>query len=207
MKHVFVETNWVVDWAGPAHHQVPAAVELYTRAGHGDVTLHIPSVCIHEARHPINRRKPRHEADAIRSFLPFAIDRGLVTTTQADDMRVVLNKFEAAVSGELGAISQRLTDLRVAPGVDVFALDDEMLERAMVLTTLDLDLQPFDQAILAAILVRAERLVATGVDRLVFCELDSNLQPWDKAGNAKRVLAGLYDAARVDVQGNWIVTG
>jgi hypothetical protein len=28
MRHVFVETNWVVGYAAPAHHKNAAAVEL-----------------------------------------------------------------------------------------------------------------------------------------------------------------------------------
>jgi hypothetical protein len=39
MRHVFVETNWIFDYAAPAHRKDPAAVELLERAGRGEVTL------------------------------------------------------------------------------------------------------------------------------------------------------------------------
>jgi hypothetical protein len=34
-----------------------------------------------------------------------------------------------------------------------------------------------------------------GADDLAFCELDSDLQPWDKNDRTKQPLMGLYDSA------------
>ncbi|MGA8029204.1 MAG: hypothetical protein WB992_18850 [Bryobacteraceae bacterium] len=61
---------------------------------------------------------------------------------------------------------------------------------------MNLDLKPFDQAILAAVLVKAEQLRDKGADDLAFYELDSDLQPWDKNGRTKPLTA-LYDSASV----------
>ena len=72
-----------------------------------------------------------------------------------------------------------------------------MLDRAVVLSTLELALKPFDQAILAGVLVRAEELRNVGERDLCFCETDSDLQPWDKKGNPKQTLTDLYDTAQV----------
>jgi hypothetical protein len=69
----------------------------------------------------------------------------------------------------------------------------------------NLKLEPFDQAILAAILVRGERLLAEGVEETAFCELDSDLQPWDKRGDPKERLAGMYDQARIWVYGDFLL--
>jgi hypothetical protein len=68
-----------------------------------------------------------------------------------------------------------------------------------------LALNPFDQTILASILVRAEQLVSDGATDLAFCELDSDLQPWDKRNNRKDELADLYDRARVWVYGDFLL--
>jgi len=68
---------------------------------------------------------------------------------------------------------------------------------------LDLSLKPFDQAILAAVLVRAEELRTANNLDLCFCETDADLQPWDKRGEAKRPLTNLYDAAQVRVYGDF----
>ncbi len=50
MLHVFVETNWVVDYAAPAHRQTPAAHGLMERARKGELKLLLPALCISEAR-------------------------------------------------------------------------------------------------------------------------------------------------------------
>ena len=56
MRHVFVETNWVVDVLAPAHHREPSAVRLQDRAVDGELTLHVPSICFTEARKVIPNR-------------------------------------------------------------------------------------------------------------------------------------------------------
>ena len=104
---------------------------------------------------------------------------------------------------ELERLDATLQTLRQEPGVEVFALSEAMLERAVTLSLLGLDLKPFDQAILAAVLVRAEELFGAGEQELAFCEIDSDLQPWDKNGNPKQPLTRLYDAARVWVYGDF----
>jgi len=54
-----------------------------------------------------------------------------------------------------------------------------------------------------AVLVRAEQLRDPGGDDLVFCELDGDLQPWDKNGRSKQPLTELYDSARLWVYGDF----
>ena len=78
-----------------------------------------------------------------------------------------------------------------------------MLDRAIDLAEIDLSLEPFDQAILAAILGRAEELRSQGETELCFCVTDADLQPWDKRGNAKQLLTKLYDEALVWVYGDF----
>lgn len=95
--------------------------------------------------------------------------------------------------------------MKTAQGVEIFNLSQQMLERCAALSCLKLHLQPFDQAILAAILVRAEQLLATGADDIALCELDSHLQPWDKDSNRKERLAGLYDRAGIWVYGDFLL--
>jgi hypothetical protein len=80
-----------------------------------------------------------------------------------------------------------------------------MLARTIELSTVNLDLKPFDQAILAAVLVKAEQLRNMGAEDLSFCELDSDLQPWDKRGNVKQPLKSLYDSARLWVYEDFLM--
>jgi len=204
MRHVFVETNWVVDVAAPAHHQKPAARSLLERADAGELRLHLPAVCLGEARRTIQKFKPRHEADAIRSFVGWGKVIGKIPDTDADVVLRILNMFEIKVNADLKRLDVTLSSLRERQGIEVFALDEAMLERAIELSAGDLGyLQPFDQTILAAVLVRAEGLRAAGAIDVSFCELDADLQPWDKNGNTKAPFKRRYDAAGLWVYGDF----
>lgn len=210
MKHVFVETNWVVAYAAPPPARLPAAVELAERAEKGEVRLYLPSICLTEAVRPIRPKyKPREAADSVRQYLAWAEETGKPNKDYAK-VRRILDQYQTAVTAYLQRLEDRLTELRIQPGMDVFALNDRMLSRAAELaTTKNLDLKPFDQAILAAVLVRAESIRKEGADDISFCELDSDLQYWDKHGNAKEPLASLYKAAGIWVYGDFAfqVTG
>ena len=56
MPHVFVETNWLPDYAAPAHHKVPDAVRLLERGQRGEFILHIPNVSFMEASQSIHMK-------------------------------------------------------------------------------------------------------------------------------------------------------
>lgn len=72
-----------------------------------------------------------------------------------------------------------------------------MLERQISIGAMELSLKPYDLAILAAVLVKSESLQQAGCSWVSFCELDSDLQPWDKSGARKPILSDLYDEAHV----------
>lgn len=205
MRHVFVETNWVVGYAAPEHRRLPAARRLLDCAANGEVRLHLPSVCLTEGRHAIARRcQPRGESNALRSYVAWAIESGVMKEPDATTIRRAIDGFEQKVKRELAPIGSCIDDLRRKPeAIDVFALDAEMLDRAAELGAGDLLLNPFDQAILAAVLVAGARLRDAGHGDVCYCELDQDLQPWDKQGNAKQPLTALYDAASVWVYGDF----
>ena len=82
-----------------------------------------------------------------------------------------------------------------------------MLERALSLGLERLDLKPFDNAALAAILVRGAEIKKTDATaELSFCESDSDLQPWDSNGNIKPALAKLYEDAHIWVYEDFSMT-
>jgi hypothetical protein len=111
----------------------------------------------------------------------------------------VLYRFEQQVHTELRQLDGALASLRGEQGLEIFALNENMLERDVSLSTLDLPLKPFDQAILAA----AAELRDAGAMDVCFCEIDADLQPWNKRGDSKQPLASLYDAAGVWVYGDF----
>lgn len=54
-------------------------------------------------------------------------------------------------------------------------------------------------------IVKSEELQQEGYDWVGFCELDSDLQPWDKSGARKRILYDLYDDARILVYADFLL--
>src|ERR1039458_8494851 len=90
--------------------------------------------------------------------------------------------------------------------LQIFGLDDAMLGRATELVLAGIELKPFDQSILAGVLVRASRLWDAGERTISFCEIDGHLQPWDKYGNAKPPLRDAFDQAHVWVYGDFTLT-
>ena len=81
-----------------------------------------------------------------------------------------------------------------------------MLERQISIGAMDdLFIKPYDLAVLAAVIVKSEELQQEGHPWVGFCELDSDLQPWDKSGARKRVLSDLYDDVRIFVYANFLV--
>jgi predicted P-loop ATPase len=158
-----------------------------------------------EARQPIRTKyHPRHSADAVRKYLAWA-ETVKTPRDECEVVRRILDQYEAATIAELEQLEDRLMALRAHPGIEVFPLSDDMLARAVELATENLDLKPFDQAILAAILVQAKALRREGVQDLSFCELDNDLQPWDKQGRTKPFLASLYEDASVWVYGDFVL--
>ena len=203
---MFVETNWVVAYAAPAHLQIPAALNLLEEASRGTFKLYLPAPALTEARHPLRTKfQPRATADSLRKYLGWATNAGKLESKQANIVRAVLDQYEATVSVELDGLGERLELLRNHPGLEVFPLTETMLLRSIELATMNLDLKPFDQAILAAVLVKAEQLYGEGVDDLVFCELDGDLQPWDKKGDSRQPLKDLYESARLWVYGDFLM--
>jgi hypothetical protein len=204
MPHVFVESNWLFAFAAPAHHQVPAAAELFDRARRGDFTLHMPNVCIGEARQAIMARcQPRKEADALRRFLSWSESAGVVTRADAATTRATLDKYESSVKRDLEMLDNAFQDLANLTCLKIFGFDDEMLDLATNLALAGVAAKPFDHAILAGVLVRSSRLWNAGERGISFCEADGGLQPWDKYGNAKPPLTAAYDKAHVWVYGDF----
>jgi hypothetical protein len=112
-------------------------------------------------------------------------EQKLISPDQETQTRVVLDKMESSVRNDLNRLDERLTELKTVKGLKIFDINKEMLERCSALSFEKLGLQPFDQAILASILIRAEELTASGEKNLAFCELDSDLQPWQERNNKR----------------------
>ena len=80
-----------------------------------------------------------------------------------------------------------------------------MLEQQVSIGAMDLSLKPYDLAVLAAVIVKSEELQQEGHPWVGFCELDSDLQPWDKSGARKPILSDFYDNARILVYADFLL--
>lgn len=205
-KAVLVETNWVVDIIAPAHLQSPQAVQLLQRAQAGEFQLYVPAICLTEARETVPRRfAPRSRSEDLRKFVRWARDEGRVTVEDAKVAFRVFDQFDGLVANELTKVSERLDNLASYPALRVFPLSEPMLERQVSLGAMDLPLKPYDLAILAAILVQGEELRREGHPWVGLCELDSDLQPWDKSGARKPILSELYNNSQIWVYRDFLL--
>jgi hypothetical protein len=169
--------------------------------------LRLPNICIGEARQAIRSKcQPRKEADALRHFLSWAAPAGTIGAGDATIARTVLDKYESSIRQDLGKLDENLKTLASMLYVDIFGLDDEMLRRATELALAGIAPRPFDHAILAGILVSAQRLWDCGERGLSFCEKDTDLQPWGQYGDSKPPLRDAYDQAHIWVYGDFTLT-
>jgi len=205
---VLLETNWVVGQAAPAHHCVRAASDLLARAASGELRLHVPAVCISEARKVLDqsRFRPRAEANALRAFMRWAAGQGTLSAGDAAAARRVVDAMEGKLEADRAELPANLCALRSAPGVEVFGLTDAMLERSIEIAGDDVALKPFDQAILSAVLIRGAELARDERSEVCFVTLDADLQPWDKRGNARVPLKRWYDEAGIWVYQDFVLT-
>jgi predicted nucleic acid-binding protein len=205
-KVVLVETNWVVDVIAPAHLQNPQAIQLLLRAQAGEFKLYVPAICFAEARETVPRRfTPRSRSEDLRKFVRWARDEGRVNPKDAKAAFRVFDQFDGLVANELTKVAERLHDLAKHPSLSVFPLSEPMLERQVSIGAMDLALKPYDLAVLAAVIVKAEELQKDGHPWVGFCELDSDLQPWDRAGDRKPILSNLYNDARIWVYSDFLL--
>jgi len=203
---ILVETNWVVDITAPAHLQSPQAIQLLQRADAGEFKLCVPAICFAEARETVPRRfAPRSRSENLRKFVRWAKADGRVSPEDAKAAFRVFDQFDGLVTNELTKVSERLDALAKHPGLSIFPLSEPMLERQISIGAMGLSLKPYDLAILAAVLVKSEALQQVGHPWVGFCELDADLQPWDKSGARKPILSDLYNDARIWVYDDFLI--
>lgn len=197
---VFVETNWVVAIAAPHYLRMPDAESLLVKAQKGQFRLLLPSICLAEARRTITRKfRPRNQADDIRKFLRYEKTGNRISEEECNTTFSVLSLYETRLNGYLDTIDKEIQKICNESTLEIFSLNEYMLIQAIELGASTLDLKPIDEAVLAAVLVRSRELKAEGVTTISFCELDSDLQPWDRNGKRKPLLDDLYDKTSVKV--------
>ena len=98
---------------------------------------------------------------------------------------------------DLRRIEETLRNVAKSPGVEVIPYNARMMERSTEYGFSLPELKPYDQAVLATVVVRAEGLQRDGERDVFFCERDSDLQPWDSRGEPLEKLTAIYDPVNV----------
>jgi hypothetical protein len=178
MRHVFVETNWLHDYAAPAHHKVPDAVGLLERAQRGEFLVHIPNVSFAEARQSIESKCKPTDGPGLHRYIRWAHKNGELDEARTTEAHRLADKYVQSINKELSSVPSILKGLASLPCVKMFALDDPMLDLANQLAFTTVAQKPFDHAILAGILVSSSRLWNQGERGIAFAEKDGDLQPW-----------------------------
>lgn len=208
MRHVLVESNWVYECCAPTHLRRPSAERLLLRARAGKLRLHLPAICLREGGEAIRRKCQPRIPEEMSGFLAAARQGGALSHESSDLVFQALHLYRSTVTRELHVLNDTLESVRNAPGVEAFALSEAMLEQALQLRSEGPSaLKPFDEAILAAVLVRARALREShseepGFD-LAFCTLDGDLKPWTKEGHPREPLASLYAREGLKVYDNF----
>jgi hypothetical protein len=199
VRHVFVETNWLVTLAAPARNPPPAALDLLELARDGVIRIYVPGCCIGEAKKVIRQSFQPKEADRLRSFVQWAFEKGHLDHETADSARRMLSLFDGQVRSELAALGDKIIEITNGAGVDVLPLDGPALDMSLELNFKEIKkLGELDRAVLAVVLTKGRSLRDSGETDVSFCELDSDLWPWEKkTGRTQPEFKKLYDDAGV----------
>jgi hypothetical protein len=173
VKHVFVETNFLIELVRPFPGR--DATNLFARrvaaGGAADVRFYVPWVSVVEAKRTLDRiiREDLGFEDAMRRF---SVKQFLSHVIAAGDKQF-LDTFAGSVSA---ARTRALTSIRQT--VDGVVADMEIIEptRDVVQKTLAIypikSLPPFDEMALGAVLTKAAGLHQVGTPGLFFCNLN-----------------------------------
>ena len=121
IRHLFVETNWLHDYAAPAHHKVPAAVTLLERAQRGDFILHIPNLSFAEARQSIQMKCQPVDGPGIHRYIRWAHRNRELNDEGAERAHRLAESYVQDIRGELSAVPAILKKVSELSCVKMFA--------------------------------------------------------------------------------------
>lgn len=171
MKHVFVETNFLIELLRP----VPSkdAEDLFARNDGVHLRLYLPWCSQSEARRTLDRIivEDLGFTDKMMKFVVrrWRSDKTLFDKTTFDKVRTLV---EADRTDALQSLEQRIADA-------VAKMERIDPSHAVVARTLQVfkvkSLKPFDEMVLGAVLSKATELYAANERDLYFCNLDADL--------------------------------
>ena len=168
MKHVFVETNFLVDLLRPFPAQ--DAERLFARNGK-DVTLYVPWVSLVEVKRTLDRIIQEDLGFPDTMMRHAGRQTAGASLSKAD--HAVLVAFAKATekerSSQLTSIGSRVDGL--AKDLIVIEPNKEVIEKTLSVFPVK-SLPPFDEMVLGAVLVKAAAVRASGGTALYFCNLN-----------------------------------
>ena len=197
MKHVFVETNFLVDVLRPSAGR--DGTSLLARHGK-DVTLYVPWVSVVEAKRTLDRIV-KEDLGFHEKMLAHAVRRLRDNTLSKADHKVLDTFAKEAAQSQYEQVAT------IEARVDAIAKKVEVIEpdKAVVAKTLSLfpvkSLPPFDEMVLGAVLVKAAAVKASGETDIIFCNLNKN--DFDPATRPN--LAAEYDACGITYRSDFKV--
>lgn len=168
MKHVFVETNFIVELVRPFPGS--SAAKLHGRANQ-DVALYVPWVSIVEAKRTLTEIIGADLGFDV-SLTKFAAQEFRSDRLSAADKQIVdrlVSRAKTARANALRGISANV-DAAVET-MDVILPTEDVIRKTLALYPIKY-LKPFDEMVMGAVLVKAEELYDRGERDLMFCNLN-----------------------------------
>lgn len=188
MKHVFVETNFLIAVAQP--NSDPSALRLLDRSGR-DTTLHLPWCSRAEASRTLDR-----VIDQDLGFEKLMLQRALRERDKDPALHAMVQRFARQVREDrrIAKASIEASLDEVVKKVQIIPPSEKVVDRTLLLSRTK-SLKPFDEMVLGAVLAKAEALFGDGERELYFCNLNKNdFSPFDRVGTtvAEPALAEAY---------------
>jgi predicted nucleic acid-binding protein len=172
MKHVFVETNFLVSLLRPSPDR--EALDLFDRNDGVGLRLYVPWCSQGEAHRTLTQHIIKADLGFTDSMMKFVVRRWLADPALFDKKEIDKVKHLAEIERRdaMSTLDQRINDHvgcmeRIEPTVDV-------VNRTLRVFAVK-SLKPFDEMVLGAVLAKATELWTKGERELFFCELDGDL--------------------------------
>lgn len=174
MKHVFVETNFLIELLRPFPSKEAGtfAVRLLNRADSGELTLHLPWCSVVEAKRTLSD-KIREDLGFIDTMMQFVVAAFTTGTARFDKREIdkLKTQAEAARKKAYSTVKQRVDE--VAAKTSLVRPTEAVINRTLQIFEVK-SLKPFDEMVLGAVLQKASELYADGYRDLWFCNLNKN---------------------------------
>ncbi len=174
MKHVFIETNFLVALLRPL--AAPDAEKLFSRIGKG-MKLYCPWVAIVEAHRTLTQRIIPEDMSFVDNTIAFATrqwrEGKLWTQSNPPFQKPEIDRFIRYAKSHRSKALDTITDRikKVQRKMEIIKPTELVVAKTLSLFP-QKQLTPFDEMILGAIMSRSERLHKEGKRDLHFCSLD-----------------------------------